>query len=186
MEQTETYVQPHEVLIEQCKKGKKEAFEELYRLYNKAMFNVCMRILNNKEEAEDVLQESFISAFNKIAQFSFKGSFGSWLKRIVINRCLDSVRKRNFDIIPLAERDIADEEPEDEEISYTIEDIKRGITALPDGYRIVLTLYVFEEYSHKKIAEKLGISEGNSKSQYSRAKKKLVEWIKVKGGNDER
>jgi RNA polymerase sigma factor (sigma-70 family) len=178
LSETNIYQEAQATLVEQCRKGSNEAFKELYVLYNKAMFNICMRMLNSREEAEDVLQESFISAFKNIRQYNGSASFGSWLKRIVINRCIDSIKKRNPGLVPIVEKDLPDEEPvEEQEITYTIESVKAGVAMLPDGYRIILSLYLFEDYNHKMIAEKLSISEGTSKSQYSRARKKLIEWI---------
>jgi RNA polymerase sigma-70 factor (ECF subfamily) len=140
-----------------------------------------MRMLNNKMEAEDVLQESFISAFNNIQQYRGESSFGNWLKRIVINRCIDSLNKRDFRLVSLEEQDLAEEElAEDAAIHYSVEAIKEAISQLADGYRVILSLYLFEDYSHKMIAEKLNISEGTSKSQYARARKKLMELITLK------
>ena len=179
MKETYPYIETHAELIELCKAGDNLAFKELYHSYNKAMFNIAMRMLTSKEEAEDALQESFISAFKKINDYSGAVSFGSWLKRIVINRCIDILRKKNLDLIPLGEKDLPEEENEVDEqtIIYTVNAIKEAVQQLPDGYRLVLTLYLFEDYSHKKIAEELGISEGTSKSQYARARKKLLELI---------
>jgi RNA polymerase sigma-70 factor (ECF subfamily) len=136
-------------------------------------------MLNDKEEAKDVLQESFISAFKNIHQYSGKSSFGSWLKKIVINACIANIKKRDPDLIPIAERDLPEESLEEEpKISFTVEEIKMAVSKLPDGYRIILSLYLFEDLSHKTIAEKLNISESTSKSQYSRARKKLMELLK--------
>ena len=178
---TTSYAETHAEVIAQCRRGENAAFKKLYDAYNKAMFNVCLRMLNNKQEAEDVLQESFISAFKNIQQYSAKASFGSWLKRIVINRCIDSLKKRSLDLIPLAERDLPEEEPSEEaDITFSVEAIKEAISRLADGYRVIVSLYLFEEHSHKMIAEKLDISEGTSKSQYARAKKKLIEMINLK------
>ncbi len=135
-----------------------------------------MRMLNNKEESEDVLQESFISAFKKINQHKESSGFGSWLKKIVINKCIDNLYKRKQIFIELKEEILPAEEFDDEEeINFSVEEVMNAITGLPDGYRLILTLYLIENYSHKMIAEKLGISEGTSKSQYSRARKKLGE-----------
>lgn len=183
MSETLPYSEIQAEVIEQCRKGKNAAFKEIYDRYAKAMFNICFRMLNNREEAEDVLQESFISAFKSLDQYNGSASFGSWLKRIVINRCIDAIRKKNLDLIPLAERDLPEEEQEEvNPVSYTIENIREAIAELADGYRVILTLYLFEDYSHKMIAEKLNISEGTSKSQYSRARKRLVEIITLKNG----
>jgi len=176
-----TYADSNTLLIEAARKGNNDAFKQLYDLYSDAMFTICLRMLNNREDAEDVLQESFISAFKNLQQYSAKASFGSWLKRIVINACIAVLKKRNYELIPLDERDLP-EEPmlEDQEITYNIEIIKSAISELADGYRLIASLYLFEEHSHKMIAEKLNISEGTSKSQYSRAKKRLIELIQLK------
>jgi RNA polymerase sigma factor (sigma-70 family) len=181
-----TYADANTLLIEAARKGNNDAFKQLYDLYSDAMFTICLRMLNNREDAEDVLQESFISAFKNLQQYSAKASFGSWLKRIVINACIAVIKKRNYELIPLGERDLP-EEPmlEDEEITYDIEIIKLAISELADGYRLIISLYLFEEYSHKMIAKKLNINEGTSKSQYSRAKKRLIELIQLKTTNHE-
>jgi len=148
------------------------------------MFNVCMRILNNKDDAEDVLQNSFISAFGNIQSFdSNKASFGTWLKRIVVNNSIDAFKRSKINWVPIDEMEDPGDEAGDEEIEYTVENILAGIQQLADGYRIVLILYLFEDHTHKMIAEKLKISEGTSKSQYARARKKLIEFITQKPGS---
>jgi RNA polymerase sigma factor (sigma-70 family) len=172
-------------LISQCKSGGNKAFKELYLRFAKTMLNICMRIVNNESEAEDILQESFLKAFQNISQFENEASFGSWLKRVVINHSIDTIRKKkNITFVSL---DHTLEHPENdesgetgEEVFYEIGSVRDCIQELPDGYRIVITLYLFEEYSHKEIAALLNISEGTSKSQYNRAKKKLVKLIKEK------
>jgi RNA polymerase sigma-70 factor (ECF subfamily) len=171
-----SYKDPNHILIEKCKKGDRHAFREIYELYSKAMFNISMRILNKREEAEDVLQESFIKAFNSLDQYKGEASFGTWLKKIVINRSLDVVNKKQIDFIPIDRIELQDDVDETEEM-YTIEDVKEALHQLPDGYRVILTLFLFENYSHKMISEHLKISEGTSKSQYHRARKKLQELI---------
>lgn len=187
MKETFTYTDEQQELILRCLKNDQTAFEQLYRAYNKAMYHVCLRMLNNTQEAEDVLQESFITAFNAIHTYSSKSSFGAWLKRIVINKCIDVLRKRRVNFISLGEEDYLEEgaHPE-EETRYDVESIKRAMRLLPDGYRIILSLYVFEDYTHMQIAEKLGIQEGTSKSQYARAKKKLAELITSNDSKHER
>ncbi|HWY11874.1 MAG TPA: RNA polymerase sigma factor [Bacteroidia bacterium] len=166
-------------IIERCKKGERKAFQELYNLYAKAMFNISVRILNNSDEAEEVLQDSFLKAFQKIESYDKNYSFGVWLKRIVINRSLDVLKKRKLNFVPIDEANYK-EEYEEEESIYDVEAIKKCISELPDGYRTVLTLFLFEDFSHKEIGELLNISEGTSKSQYNRAKKKLIELVKQK------
>ncbi len=168
------------ILVKRCKNGDDKAFHELYRLHVKAMLNVSMRIVNNMDEAEDILQESFLKAFQHIQSFDEKVSFGVWLKRIVINRSIDFVRKQKINFTPLDEAGHIEDEKNEDGIVYDLKTIKECIGELPDGYRIVLTLYLFENYSHKEISTFLKINEGTSKSQYNRAKKKLIELIKQK------
>ncbi len=183
MKEETIYTEANASLIEAGRKGNNGAFKQLYELYKDAMFTICLRMLNNREDAEDVLQESFISAFKNLHQYSSKASFGSWLKRIVINACIAAIKKRNDRLIPLsAQGTDQPEEPmeEEEEITYDIEAIKLAISQLADGYRLIVSLYLFEDYSHKMIAEKLNISENTSKSQYSRARKRLMELIRLK------
>lgn len=165
-------------VLQRCKQGKQSAYKELYHLYAGAMFNVSLRIVNKTEDAEDVLQESFVSAFKNIHQYAGESNFGTWLKRIVINKSIDFVRTKKPDLLFV--EDLVNEESLEEELSdsvYEVETLRQAILKLPDGYRVILSLYVFEDFSHKMIADKLGISEGTSKSQYARAKKRLQEII---------
>ena len=169
------------VLIDLCKKGDRKAFEKLYNLYVKAMLNISFRIVNNRDEAEDIFQESFIKSVKNIKNFENETAYASWLKRVIINTSIDFVRKKKIEFLTMEEAEwVEDEENEDEDIIYNIQIIKACISELPDGYRIILTLYLFEDYRHKDIAAALKISEGTSKSQYNRAKKRLIELIKQK------
>jgi RNA polymerase sigma-70 factor, ECF subfamily len=184
MDLTTDYITNDLSLLSRCKKGENAAYKELYGRYAKAMLNISLRIVNNKDEAEDVLQESFLKAFQNIANFDAEAAFGSWLKRVVINRSIDLVRKQNRNFISLDHEDYAEEQEEEEavdsDMAYDIESLKTCIAELPDGYRLVLTLFLFEKCSHKEIAAMLSISEGTSKSQYNRAKKKLIQRIRQK------
>jgi RNA polymerase sigma-70 factor (ECF subfamily) len=128
-------------------------------------------------EAEDVLQESFISAFTKINNFRGESSFGSWLKRIVINNSLNVVKRKKAFYEDLKEEQIEDknEEYKEQEPEYTIHDIQKALTQLPDGYRVIFSMYMFEDMSHNEIAEQLNISVSTSKSQLSRARSKMKE-----------
>lgn len=162
----------HYHLIEAAKARDAAAQSELYNLYAKAMLNVSFRIVNDRDEAEDVLQESFINVFNKIDSYRGDSSFGSWVKRIVINSALNIIKKRKIETSPLEEFD-AEAEVDDSDTELSIENIQRAVTQLPDGFRVVFTLYAFEGYDHAEISEIMGISESTSKSQYNRAKKKL-------------
>ena len=162
----------HAQLIEECKKGNSQAQFKLYKQYSKAMYNLAHRILNNREDAEDILQEAFVDCFRNIGSFRFESTFGAWLKMILVNKCINYMRKKKIDLT------LYDTLPpvvyeEEEEITYDTERIFKGIELLPDGYRIILTLYLLEGYDHSEISQILCISESTSKSQYSRAKEKL-------------
>jgi RNA polymerase sigma factor (sigma-70 family) len=162
----------HAQLIEECKKGNSQAQFKLYKQYSKAMYNLAHRILNNREDAEDILQEAFVDCFRNIGSFRFESTFGAWLKMILVNKCINYMRKKKIDLT------LYDTPPpvvyeEEEEITYDTGRIFKGIELLPDGYRIILTLYLLEGYDHSEISQILGISESTSKSQYSRAKEKL-------------
>jgi len=169
----------HQDLLDGCKTGDQKAQFQIYKLYYKAMYNTSLRIVNNSMEAEDVMQESFLSAFEKIDTYSGTVSFGAWLKRIVINRSLDTLGKKKavFEDIE-SHFGIMDNSPEDaarnEEVDVKVEEIKEAIEKLPDGYRIILSLYLLEGYDHDEIAEILKISSSTSRSQLSRAKQKLI------------
>jgi RNA polymerase sigma-70 factor (ECF subfamily) len=149
------------------------------------MYNTSLRIVNDTMEAEDIMQESFLSAFEKIDTYSGTVSFGAWLKRIVINRSLDALSRRKaiFEDIEL-HVGIRDESSEDivrkEELDIKVEEVKEAINRLPDGYRIILSLYLLEGYDHDEIAEILEISSSTSRSQLSRAKQKLIAEMKKK------
>ena len=139
------------------------------------MFNTALRIIGDHDEAEDVLQEAFVSAFQKLDSYRADASFGAWLKRIVINKALNQVQKIKKDLM-LAENvkeDATEFETEITEPTYSVEQVKKAMKGLPSGFRTVLSLYLFEGYDHKEISEILGISESTSKSQYKRAKDKL-------------
>lgn len=167
-------------LLSRCRKGDRRAYKTIYDQYAKAMLNISMRILNNKEEAEEVIQDSFIKAFENLDRFDGKFSFGSWLKRIVINRSLDIAKKRKIDFQELDGLEVEEELEEHIDPVYDIQIIRECIQELPDGYRMVLSLYLIEKYSHKEIAALLNIQEGTSKSQYNRARKKLQQLISHK------
>jgi RNA polymerase sigma-70 factor (ECF subfamily) len=175
--QEETFRNLNQDVIDGCKKGDSKAQFQLYKLYYRNMYNTCLRILNDSAEAEDVMQEAFLSAFEKINTYEGKVSFGSWLKRIVVNRSLDALRKRKIDLIDIDEKTgpaANEDQVNEEEIEYKVQKVKDAIKQLPDGYRLVLTLYLFEGYDHDEIAEILNISASTSRSQYTRARQKLL------------
>jgi RNA polymerase sigma-70 factor (ECF subfamily) len=178
----------HKELISNCRKGDRKAQFEVYRLYFKAMYNVALRIVARPEEAEDIMQEAFLSAFRKIETYKGDVSFGAWLKRIVINKSIDALRQRRLRFEEINGRE-SDEEPEhvrDFEEDDKIQDermvtqIKEAIQELPQGYRVVLTLALIEGYDHEEIAQVLSISESTSRSQLVRARKKLIEIMNSK------
>ncbi len=179
MEQT-LYIDRHLHLVEACRRGERKAQYELYRLYAKAMLNVAVRILNHVGEAEDVLQEAFLDAFTKIHEFKQTSTFGAWLKQIVINRALNQLRQRKAVLLDIEaiEEDFEDEYYDEEEIQWEIEKVQQAMEMLPDGFRTVLSLYLFEGYDHEEIADILGVAESTSRTQYIRAKKRLLELIK--------
>jgi RNA polymerase sigma factor (sigma-70 family) len=146
------------------------------------MYNVALRIVNDDVEAEDVLQEAFLDAFNRIADFRQETTFGLWLKQIVINRAINYLRKRKLDLVSLTDVEVADEPAADEEeIELKVAAVKSAMSELPDGYRVVLTLYLFEGYDHEEIAHILKITENTSRTQYMRAKRKLNSLLETKG-----
>lgn len=176
------YVDKHASLVKDCQQGNRNAQFELYKLYANAMYNVALRIVNDEAEAEDVLQEAFLDAFKRMADFRQETTFGLWLKQIVINRAINYLRKRKAEWVSLDEVDIPDDVSRDEDtIQFRVETIKRTIHELPEGYRVVLSLYLFEGYDHEEIAHILKISENTSRTQYMRAKKKLLNLLAMKG-----
>ena len=179
------YIDKHYGLVQECKQGSKKACYELYRLYSKAMLNVAFRIVGSVDEAQDVLQEAFLDAFNKIKDFRQDTTFGLWLKQIVVNRSINMLRKRKLEFIEMQEdqlENIADEEVEDEEeMIYKVAQVKEAMKELPEGYRVVLSLYLLEGYDHEEIGQVLNITENTSRTQFLRAKRKLSEILKKKG-----
>jgi len=165
-------------VIDRCKTGEREAQFQLYKLYYKSMYNTSLRIVGNPTDAEDVMQESFLSAFKKINTYGGKVSFGAWLKKIVVNRSLDYLKKRKVRFEEIDER-LSDEveSPLMNTTEFDLQKIKQAIFQLPEGYRVVLSLYLLEGYDHDEISEILNISNSSSRSQLLRAKNKLRKLI---------
>lgn len=180
------YPDPHTELVERCKLGERSAQYQLYKLYSKAMFNVCMRVLNQAEEAEDVLQDAFVDAFSHLHQFRQQSTFGAWLKQIVLNKAISQLRSRKAQWVDIETLQNGQDEyePEDtnhsdqEDVELSVERVRQALLELPAGYRVVLNLYLFEGYDHEEISQVLGISESTSRTQYMRAKQKLMQVIK--------
>ncbi|WP_345190736.1 RNA polymerase sigma factor [Algibacter agarivorans] len=163
-------------LIENCKIDDTKAQGELYKLFSSKLFSVCLKYSRNYAEAEDNLQDAFLTIFKKIEQYKGKGSFEGWLKRITVNTVLQRYRNEKvFDIIN--ENTIEDVELEVDEAQVSIDYLLQIIQELPDRYRLVFNLYVLDGYSHKDIAEMLNINLGTSKSNLSRARQILKQTI---------
>ncbi len=150
------------------------------------MYNVCLRILNHEAEAEDVLQEAFMDAFSHINSFRGQSTFGAWLKQIVVHRAINHLRSKRLELVDLDSNrigeddgpDFADTEPYDEDnTQLEVERVRRAMQKLPEGYRVVLSLYLFEGYDHEEIGSVLNISETTSRTQYLRGKKRLLELL---------
>jgi RNA polymerase sigma-70 factor (ECF subfamily) len=173
----------HDELVERCKKGDTRAFSVIYQKYAKAMYNTSLRIVNHTGDAEDVVQEAFTDAFRSLEDFSYKSTFGAWLKRIVINKSINQLRKRKMDLIDIDKTNVGnlqeEDGPDELGIQLKVEDIKKAVGLLPNGYRTVLTLYLFEGYDQEEIAEILQVSHATVRTQYMRAKKKLLQYIKL-------
>ena len=172
-------------LVERCRQGDSRSYNELYQKYSRAMYNTSLRIMNNSGDAEDVLQESFCDAFAAIGSFAYKSTFGAWLKRIVINKSINALRKRKMTIIDMEKTTIGhlpeDETYDETETQFKVEEIKKAVQELPNGYRTVLTLHLFEGYDQEEIAEILAVSHVTVRTQYMRAKQKLLQIIKQGG-----
>ena len=170
----------HKSIIEACKSGNDRAKYELYKLYSKAMFNVCYRMMNSREEAEDMLQEAFTQAFMKLDSYRYESNFGAWLKRIVVNTCLNAINKKKVELTycdEIYDNQFMDAETENE-IVLSVENVIDAMEKLPKGGRMVFLLYLLEGYDHGEIAQILGITESTSKSQFMRAKRRVVEILK--------
>jgi RNA polymerase sigma-70 factor (ECF subfamily) len=139
------------------------------------MFSVALRILKDRQEAEDILQDAFTDAFKNLKSFRGNSSFGTWLKRIVVNKSLNRVKKKRLEFSDIKEDSIIEEVEVNDYPRLSVSAIQGAVEQLADGFRVVLTLYLFEGLTHKEIAKELNISEGTSKSQYMRAKLKLKE-----------
>ena len=166
-------------LIRKCKKNDTKAQSELYKLFSAKLFALCLKYSRNRAEAEDNLQDAFVTIFNKISQFEFKGSFEGWVKRITVNTALQRYRGKGvFNIVNeevIEDYTVEVEDDDDIDLDFLL----KCIQELPDRYRLVFNLYVLDDYSHKEIAELLGISTGTSKSNLARARMILKDKIET-------
>lgn len=174
---TNQVVFTHKDLVEKSKLGDRKTQYKLYSLYVNAMFNVSIRMVKSKEDAEDILQDSFVEAFKNLNNFRYESTFGSWLKRIVINKSINHLKLKRVPLVAMDDYDNWIPEQEEEEVNeehLDVSSIKTAIKQLPEGYQTIINLYLIEGYDHVEIGEILGISTSTSKSQYHRAKKKLI------------
>jgi RNA polymerase sigma factor (sigma-70 family) len=154
------------------------ACHDIYLQYSKTMYHTCLRILNNRADAEDALQEAFVKAFKNLHTFKAEAALGTWLKRIAINECLNFLQRRKIKLfvddgqLARIPEETANQDDIEEDLLH-VNRIKNAIPLLPDSYRIVLSLYLLDGYDHVEIAEIMGITESTSKSQFHRAKAKL-------------
>lgn len=167
-------------LIEGCLKDDRRMQEELYQRFSPRMYAVCLRYAGNAEEAQDVLQDGFIKVFKKMDSFRGEGSFEGWMRRVFVNTAIEHFRRKRY-MMPVTEK-----EENTLEGKYTsvlddlgAKDIMALVQELSPGYRTVFNMYVVEGYTHREIADRLGISEGTSKSQLSRAKVILQDMVRT-------
>jgi len=165
------FIQKETLLIENCLNGDRKSQKALYDLYAPKLFTICLRYTKNQMDAEDVLQEGFIKAFNNLHKFSGEGSFEGWLRRVFVNTAIEHLRRKKMQTVDceVFENSFNDKEPSALDNLYN-KDLLKITNTLSKGYQTVFNLYAIEGLSHQQIAAKLGISESTSKSQFSRAK----------------
>ncbi|MDC7995742.1 RNA polymerase sigma factor [Altibacter sp. HG106] len=170
----------NQLLVEQCKQHDRKAQMALYNQYCEGMLIVASRYINDTAAAEDAMQEAFIKAFTKLDQFQGDVTFGAWLKRIVINTCLDVLKARKLETDPVNEETLTIVQDDNWTVpdATTVAEVKEAIAALPENYRVVVTLFLLEGYDHQEISEILGITESASRTNLHRGKNKLKEHLK--------
>ncbi|MBP1841425.1 RNA polymerase sigma-70 factor (ECF subfamily) [Formosa algae] len=173
-------------LVEECKRNNRKAQMQLYNQYCQGMYIVAKRFISNTAEAEDLVQDAFIKAFSKLHQFKGDVTFGAWLKRIVVNTCIDALKSKKQHLETLDEVHLkvidANDTDDDWQIddAATVHDVKVVMETLPEKYKYVVMLFLIEGYDHQEISEILNISEVASRTQLSRGKQKLQELLKSK------
>ncbi|MDB2586552.1 sigma-70 family RNA polymerase sigma factor [Flavobacteriaceae bacterium] len=168
-----------EELIKRCQDNDRQAQELLYRQYSSVLYGMCLKYAPNQMEAEDNLQDAFITIFQRIGQYQGKGSFEGWMKRIAINTVLQKYRQKRLYDLPAEDliEEKLDDEVDDESSALPLPFLLSIIQELPERYRLVFNLYVLDGHTHKEIAELLGISDGTSKSNLARARQLLQQKI---------
>ncbi|MDD6210620.1 MAG: sigma-70 family RNA polymerase sigma factor [Bacteroidales bacterium] len=166
-------------LIEKCRKGDRNAQLFLYERHSRRLYFACLRILGNSDEAEEAMQDAFLKIFTRIDQYTQEMCFEAWSQRIAIRTAIDYIRAKKEECVLLSNDGVAGIEDEDEQneddILYFVQKIKNALVLLPAGYRIVLSLYLFEGYDMEEISSILKIKPVSVRTQYLRAKKKLLE-----------
>lgn len=177
----EKQIDINEQLVRESLKGSMKAQRQLYDAYANAMYYTCYTMMRNREEAEDMLQESFSEAFIQLHRFKFDSTFGTWLKRIVVNKCINEIKRKKTALTFTEDMEVYEDNYAEDETRLTelsVDKIKQAMEMLPEGSRIIFQLYLLEGYDHREIAEILNVSESNSKSQYMVAKRKIKEILK--------
>ena len=178
-----------EELIARCKRGDPVAYTGLYNQHAQAVYNSILRLICHTGEAEDILQESFVAAFQGITGLKEGVAFGAWVRRIAINKSVDLIRKRKLRFVELEPGWLPDGEPQETvdeaDFQYSMDAVNVAIAALPDGYRTIFNLYAIEQLPQAEIAQMLGLEHGAVRTQYHRAKTKIKEALK-QGGYHER
>lgn len=166
-------------LIDGCRSGNRTAQLNLYKQYAKRLYIACLRIVGNAPEAEEAMQDSFLKIFTRIDQYHNEQNFEAWIQRIAIHTAIDYVRKETpeWEELSVNLTEPEPDEPDEEAIQYSVQQIKEAIQELPAGYRVILSLYLFEGYDTEEIASILKIQPPSVRSQYLRAKRKLLETI---------
>ena len=172
-------------LINGCVRGKRKSQEELFKRYYSKMMIVSMRYTKNADEAADILQDGFLKVFAKLEAYNYEGSFEGWIRRIIANTAIDQLRKRKNDFILLQEdqsledfAELIEEDLEEEEVEFKPDQVLAALHELSPAYRTIFNLYVFENLTHKEIADKLDISVGTSKSNLAKAKRNLAKILR--------
>ncbi len=169
----------HQKLVRDCLKGKLQAQRMLYDEFAKHMLGVCFRYTRSMKDAEDVLQEGFVKVFSKLGQYKSEGELGAWIRRIMVNTALNYLKrhKKYQDEMYFTENYLHPVTDQDPAVRIDAKDLAHLIRQLPPGYQVIFNLHAVEGYSHVEIGEMLGISDGTSRSQYSRARNLLITWI---------
>ncbi len=177
-----------EELIKRCQDNDRQAQELLYRQYSSILYGMCLKYAPNPMEAEDNLQDAFITIFQRIGQYQGKGSFEGWMKRIAVNTVLQKYRQKRLYDLPADDlmEEESDDELDDNSASLPLPFLLSIIQELPERYRLVFNLYVLDGHTHKEIAELLGISDGTSKSNLARARQLLQHKIKAFNKSNDR